>query len=196
MWPIYQGLTCQPTDDPTDECTLGGFPSYVINASNVAQIQLGVNFARALDMRLVVKNTGHDFCGRSLGAGALSIWTNQFKGIKFYKNVRTSSYSGPAMKVGAGVLGVELFEAAEKYGVTAVGGEGLSVGYAGGYLAGGGHSPMSSMYGMAADSVRLRRELTCFRLSNSCRSSASTSLPRTVASSQQTRKRTRTYSGQ
>lgn len=153
MSPVYQGLTCQPSDDPSGKCTLGGFPSYVVDASNVAQIQIAVNFARALNLRLVVKNTGHDFNGRSVGAGALSIWTHRFKGVKFYESYKTSSYSGPAMKVGAGVVGIEVFQAAEKYGVTAVGGEGLSVGFAGGYLAGGGHSPMSTIYGIAADSV-------------------------------------------
>ncbi|KAF9777956.1 hypothetical protein IL306_004300 [Fusarium sp. DS 682] len=60
---------------------------------------------------------------------------------------------GPALKVGAGVIGSELYEAAEKYEVTAVGGEGMSVGYSGGFLAGGGHSPMSPLYGMGADQV-------------------------------------------
>ncbi|KAH7212055.1 hypothetical protein DER44DRAFT_895045 [Fusarium oxysporum] len=55
--------------------------------------------------------------------------------------------------LGAGVIGSELYEAAERYGITAVGGEGMSVGYAGGFLAGGGHSPMSPLYGMGADQV-------------------------------------------
>lgn len=34
-----------------------------------------------------------------------------------------------------------------------VGGEGLTVGYTGGYLQGGGHSPLSSILGMGADHV-------------------------------------------
>lgn len=34
-----------------------------------------------------------------------------------------------------------------------VGGEGLTVGYSGGYLQGGGHSPLSSILGMGADHV-------------------------------------------
>ncbi|KAM5341951.1 hypothetical protein ACJ41O_014982 [Fusarium nematophilum] len=153
MWPLYQGLTCQPSENPTGDCKLGGFPSYVIDARNVAHIQLAINFARTLNLRLVVKNTGHDFNGRSAGAGALSIWTHRFKSIQYLRAYKTSSYSGPALKVGAGVVGAELYEAAEKYGVTAVGGEGLSVGYAGGYLAGGGHSPLSPLYGLGADQI-------------------------------------------
>lgn len=153
MRPIWQGLTCLHTGNFTDRCELGGFPSYVVQATNVAHIQLAVNFARTLNLRLVVKNTGHDFNGRSLGAGALSIWTNKLKSIKFHKEYKTSDYTGPALQVSAGVLSHELYEAADKYGVTAVGGEGYSVGWAGGYLAGGGHSPMSSMYGLGADQI-------------------------------------------
>ncbi|KAM0419046.1 hypothetical protein ACHAPT_011985 [Fusarium lateritium] len=153
MSPLYEGLTCPPGEDPNGECTLGGYPVYSVDAHNVAHIQLAVNFARSNNLRLVIKNTGHDFNGRSAGAGALSIWTHRFKSIEFLKERKTSSYCGPALKVGAGVVGAELYEAAEKYGVTAVGGEGMSVGYAGGYLAGGGHSPMSPHYGMGADQV-------------------------------------------
>ncbi|KAI8293636.1 FAD-linked oxidoreductase ZEB1 [Colletotrichum sp. SAR11_240] len=156
MSPLYQGLTCMPSgvnNISAGTCTVGGYPSYVVKATNVAQIQLAVNFARNLNLRLVVKNTGHDFNGRSSGSGALSVWTHFLKSINFYNNYKTGSYSGPALKVGAGVQGFELYEAAEKYGVTAVGGEGMTVGYAGGYLAGGGHSPMSPKYGIAADSV-------------------------------------------
>ncbi|PKS12974.1 hypothetical protein jhhlp_000315 [Lomentospora prolificans] len=153
MSPLYQGLTCMPTADKTGSCTLGGFPSYVVKASNVAHIQLAVNFARNSNLRLVVKNTGHDFNGRSVGAGALSIWTTEFKSIDYIKKYKTKSYSGPAFKVGAGVIGKELYEAAERYGLTTVGGEGMTVGFAGGYLAGGGHSPMSPMYGMGADQI-------------------------------------------
>jgi len=153
MSPLYQGLTCMPTTNPAGQCSLGGFPSYVVRAGNVAHIQLAINFARNLNLRLVVKNTGHDFNGRSVGAGALSIWTTEFKSIDYLKTYKTKSYSGPALKVGAGVIGIELYQAAEQYGVTAVGGEGMTVGFAGGYLAGGGHSPMSPMYGMGADQI-------------------------------------------
>jgi hypothetical protein len=44
----------------TSECTLGGFPEYAVNVSTAAQVQLAVNFARNLDIRLVIKNTGHE----------------------------------------------------------------------------------------------------------------------------------------
>lgn len=44
----------------TDRCTLGGFPAYAVNISTAAQVQLAVNFARNLNLRLIIKNTGHE----------------------------------------------------------------------------------------------------------------------------------------
>ncbi|KAK4238307.1 hypothetical protein C8A03DRAFT_43908 [Achaetomium macrosporum] len=153
MSPLYQGETCMPQNGNTSTCTLGGFPSYAVRADNVYQIQLAVNFARTIGLRLVIKNTGHDFLGKSCGAGALSIWTHNLKKVKFIKSIKTPSYSGPAMEIGAGIQVGELYAAAKQYGVTAVGGECKGVGVAGGYIAGGGHSPMSTKYGLGSDQV-------------------------------------------
>jgi FAD/FMN-containing dehydrogenase len=151
MQPWYQGNTCIPTTEPSIPCTLGGFPSYVINATGPGDIEAGVNFTREKNIRLVIKNTGHDFAGKSVGAGALSIWTHHLKDIQFIANYDSSSYTGPALKVGSGTQAIELYAAAKQYGVTVVAGEGQTVGAAGGFILGGGHSPLSSIYGMAAD---------------------------------------------
>ncbi|KAL5344380.1 hypothetical protein ACLOAV_010640 [Pseudogymnoascus australis] len=153
MSPLYQGETCMPQSGNTSTCEIGGFPSYSVKATTVSQIQLAVNFARNLNLRLVVHNTGHDFLGKSTGAGALSIWTHNLKSINFIKSYSSPSYRGPAFKLGAGIQVLDLYEAAKKYGVTAVGGECKGVGVTGGYIAGGGHSPISSKYGMGADQV-------------------------------------------
>lgn len=125
MWPIYEGKTCLAGTDPAllpANCTQGGYSLYSVNVSNVAQIQLSVNFARSLNLRLVTKNTGHDYNGRSTGHGALSLWTHHLKDIRFLPDYETRGYTGPAFKLGAGVQGFELYEAAEAHGVTAVAG--------------------------------------------------------------------------
>ncbi|OTA91975.1 hypothetical protein M434DRAFT_388087 [Hypoxylon sp. CO27-5] len=152
---LFQGSTCMP---PTfvpgkSGCTVGGYPAYAVAASNVAQIQLAINFARNLNLRVVIKNTGHDFSAKSVGMGALSIWTHNLKQIQFFRDYRQGYYHGPAFKLGTGVQAFEAYEAARKNGVTIIGGEGRTVGVMGGYLLGGGHSPLSSLYGMAADQV-------------------------------------------
>lgn len=105
-------------------CTIGGYPEYAVSVRNVAQIQLAINYARNLNLRIVIKNTGHDFSAKSVGMGALSLWTHNLKQIQFFKNYRQGSYRGPAFKLGSGVQAFEAYEAARNNNVTIVGGEG------------------------------------------------------------------------
>ncbi|KAJ5502342.1 FAD linked oxidase N-terminal [Penicillium fimorum] len=155
MLPLYEGRSCLPSPfNYTASCTQGAYPTYAVNVSTVAQIQLAVNFARNLNLRLVVKNTGHDFNGKAAGKGALSIWTHHLKDKEYLPNFKAANgYVGPAIKFGSGTQVWEAYEFAKAHGHSVVGGEAVTVGLGGGYTAGGGHSPLSSMYGMAADQV-------------------------------------------
>ncbi|KAF2746115.1 FAD-binding domain-containing protein [Sporormia fimetaria CBS 119925] len=155
MWPIFQGRTCMPpnVNSAGPSCTRGGFPEYAVNVSNVAQIQLAINFARAANIRLVIKNSGHDYLGKSTGAGALSLWMRNLRDIDFLPDYEGPGYSGPALKLAAGVSVREVYEAADRNGVTVPGAISWSVGYAGGMITGGGQNPLSAIYGMAADHV-------------------------------------------
>ena len=58
----YNDDTCYP--DGAQPCSNDGYPAYVIAATSVADIQAGVKFASKTGVRLVVKNTGHDYPGR------------------------------------------------------------------------------------------------------------------------------------
>ncbi|VBB84805.1 Putative FAD binding domain dehydrogenase [Podospora comata] len=139
FFPNFQGRTCLPTSDPrSSNCTHGAFPVYAVNATNVQQIQLAINFARNTNIRLVIKNTGHCYLGKSTGAGALIDGFEQ---------------GGKALKIAPGATVRQVYEAADRNGVSVLGGICESVGYAGGYVAGGGHTPLSGLYGMAADHV-------------------------------------------
>lgn len=62
-------------------------------------------------------------------------------------------YKGPAVKVGAGVQAFEAYSFADKNSVIIVGSDCPTVGLAGGYTQGGGHSILSTQYGLAADNV-------------------------------------------
>jgi hypothetical protein len=122
MWPIFQGRTCMPTNDSsTKTCTLGGYPEYAVKVTNVAQIQLAINFARAANLRLVIKNTGHCYLGKSTGAGALSLWMHNMNKIDYLPDYKGPGYSGPALKLAAGVTVREVYEAADRNGVTVLG---------------------------------------------------------------------------
>ncbi|KAF9876628.1 FAD binding domain protein [Colletotrichum karsti] len=157
-FPLYEGVSCIPPNvaRPGAECTQGGNPSYVVNVTNVAQIQLAVNFARNLNLRLNVKNKGHDFNGKSTGAGALSVWTHHLQDIRYLGPNYThavSGYTGPALKIGSGVTMLDFYEAADKEGLQVVGGIARTIGIGGGYIAGGGNGPLMSAYGTGADQV-------------------------------------------
>lgn len=123
--------------------------------TNVAQIQLAVNFARNNNLRLVVRNTGHDFLGRNTGEGALSIWTHHLRDIEVLHEYEAPGgrYTGPAFRLGAGVMVYEMYETAEREGYTVVAGECRTVGVTGGYFQGGGHSPVTSNFGLGSDQV-------------------------------------------
>lgn len=122
FWPIFEGRTCQPRNDTSEsKCTIGGYPEYAVKVTNVAQVQLAINFARAANLRLVIKNTGHCYLGKSLGAGALSLWMHNLKQIDFLPDYEGPGYSGPALKLAAGVSVREVYEAADRHDVTVLG---------------------------------------------------------------------------
>ncbi|KAI8931222.1 hypothetical protein NX059_011570 [Plenodomus lindquistii] len=156
MSPVAQGMTCAPPSlYDSHGCTRGGFPMYVVNATEPKHVQLAVNFARNSGIRLIVRNTGHDFLGKSGGKDALSIWTHWMKDIEYIEEYvdEELGYSGPAFKAGSGVQAFELYKAANDKGRIVVGGEGETVGIMGGYIQGGGHSPLTGLYGTGADNV-------------------------------------------
>ena len=91
------------------------------------------------------------FMGRSSGASSLSIITRNLKSTNFYPSYKSSHYSGAAVKLGAGLRGFEVLEYAHSLGYRVVGGDCPTVGLVGGYIQGGGHGSLVSLYGMAAD---------------------------------------------
>lgn len=99
---------------------------YVILAKTKEQIKAGIDFAREQNLRLIIRNTGHDFMGRSTGFGSLIINTHSFQDVKFLKKYTgPGDWSGSAAIVGAGVQGRELYRQAfaQKPPVVIVGGE-------------------------------------------------------------------------
>lgn len=78
------------------------------------------------------------------------MWTHYLKDIDFLA-WSDKYYQGQAVKVGAGVEGWEVLEAASAQGLVVVSGECPTVGLAGGYTQGGGHSALSTSFGLSAD---------------------------------------------
>jgi len=69
MLPFWSNSTCYPSNagSCTSDCKQGVVPTYVIKATKVSDIQAGIKFAKKYNLRLIIRNTGHDFMGRSVG---------------------------------------------------------------------------------------------------------------------------------
>lgn len=162
--------SCDPFGPRETPCGIGAYAQYAVNVTKTGHIAAALKFAQDRNIRVTVKNTGHEYVllrleifrvarlinlasylGRSTGYGALAIWTHQLKGGKVIQNYQSDDYTGPALKVGAAIQVEEFYVLANNSGLMAVGGECASVGVAGGYTAGGGQSPLSSFAGLAAD---------------------------------------------
>ncbi|KAK2766506.1 hypothetical protein FQN53_006723 [Emmonsiellopsis sp. PD_33] len=152
MAPFFANGTCDPYHPVSTPCTLGNYVVYAVNVSKPEHISTALRFATKHNIRIVTRNTGHDYQGKSTGAGALGIWLHNLKNIDIH-DYHDAHYSGKAITMGAGVQGFEAYEAADRAGLQVVGGECPTVGMAGGYAQGGGHSALSSRYGLAADQV-------------------------------------------
>lgn len=152
MQAYFATQECDPFGDRAKPCKLGNYVSYSVKATDAGDVVAALEFAKAKNVRVLARNTGHDFLGRSTGAGALAVWTQGLKNITFGQ-WSDKYYTGPSATVGAGVIGYELVQAAAKQGMTVMSGECATVGLAGGFTQGGGHSILSSAFGLAADQV-------------------------------------------
>ncbi|KAJ7037227.1 FAD binding domain protein [Mycena alexandri] len=150
MAPFFANQSCDPFLPESAQCVIGTYIQYAINVTSADDVSAGIQFATKYNIRLVVRNTGHDYNGKSTGSGTLGLWLHHLKGISI-SDWSDSHYTGKAIKLGAGVQGSEAYEAADAAGLQVVGGECPTVGIAGGYTQGGGHSALASKHGLAAD---------------------------------------------
>lgn len=83
---------------------------------------------------------------------------HSFKTITIFENFtaryeQAEYYHGPAVRIGTGLVAYEVFEETKKKGLRVLGGTCPSVSIGGGYTSGGGHSLLSTKYGLSADNV-------------------------------------------
>ncbi|CAE6524284.1 unnamed protein product [Rhizoctonia solani] len=145
--------TCNATSVVSGRtCAQGRVPNYAVHAETAQDIVEYVRFATKHNLRIVVKNTGHDLLGRSSGKGGFAVWTHKMKGMQFN---RTFVPDGCSKEVKEGVVtleaGVQWGEAynfADSMDRIVAGGGASSVGSAGGFPLGGGYSLLSPSLGL------------------------------------------------
>ncbi|KAL8889085.1 MAG: hypothetical protein Q9215_003584 [Flavoplaca cf. flavocitrina] len=145
---------------PPHDCTLGDQPVYTINATEANQVTTGIRFAKRYNLRLVIRDTGHDLLRRSTGYGSLQIWIKYLRtGIVFQQTFSPSgrcsksNWKGSAFQIGGGYTWSDVLEEAASRDVVVVGGGTPSVGCLGGWMQGGGHGPAAHDFGLGADQV-------------------------------------------
>jgi FAD/FMN-containing dehydrogenase len=149
--------SCYRDTGQSSMCSQGDVPVYGVAVQSISDIAAAVNFSAARNLRLVIKNTGHDYLGRSSGGGALSIWTHNMKNISFSSNYEPVGSGGKGVgttvTIGAGVQLAELYAAVGHADQSVVVGLAHTVGAAGGYIQGGGHSPLGPWKGQSTDNA-------------------------------------------
>jgi FAD binding domain len=149
---------CFPWTPRNQTCEQGLVAPISLDARHVKDIQAAVKFASEHDLYLTVKNTGHDHLGRSSGDGSFAIWTHNMKGREWHDKFIPSKAPAdvqdiPAVTLQPGEQWLDVYHDAGAHNVIVAGGAARTVGAAGGYVLGGGHSPFSFYYGLAADNV-------------------------------------------
>ncbi|CAA7268872.1 unnamed protein product [Cyclocybe aegerita] len=160
-------------------CLQGNVPPVGVDARTVGDVQAAVVFARKNNLRLVIKNSGHDYLGRSAGRGGFMLWTHHLKERSFnarfipqgaprsqrktYQGELLAHQSSPCLilfikssgHLGSGVQWGEAYDYVNQQGRFILGGLSLdgTVGAAGGWILGGGHSTFSSTFGFGVDNV-------------------------------------------
>ncbi|KIJ49487.1 hypothetical protein M422DRAFT_160609 [Sphaerobolus stellatus SS14] len=153
MAPFFANRSCDPFTAPDDQCVIGSYVQYSVNVSVPAHVSNTLAFAKKHNIRFVVRNTGHDYLGRSTGTGGLAVWLHYVQDIEWIDRFVSTSYDGPAIKAYAGVSVEQIYKAAAAKNHVVVGGCCRSVGFTGGYIQAGGHSLLTSLLGLAADSA-------------------------------------------
>ncbi|CAD6904284.1 unnamed protein product [Tilletia controversa] len=159
-------------------CKQGRIAPYGVQAQSGADVQAALAFAKAKNIRVVIKNTGHDYLGRSASKDSLMIWTHKLNSMSYSASFTPDSCASAgtfaAATLGAGVLAQDslAFSETNKYSIThgAVG----TVGVAGGFALGGGHGPMGPSAGLAVDNILQLKVVTAdgeFRIANACQNS-------------------------
>ncbi|KAK6068145.1 FAD binding domain-containing protein [Seiridium cupressi] len=119
MSPYWLNDTCSPFSGTS--CKQGNIASYAVEIDGAKTVTAALKFAREKNVRVSIKNTGHDYIGRSNGRGSLALWTHKLKDISVLQ-YHSSYYTGPALKAGAGVQFFEAYKAAAASNLRVLGG--------------------------------------------------------------------------
>jgi FAD/FMN-containing dehydrogenase len=128
---------------------------YAIAAQTTDDVVAGVNFARANNLRLVVKGGGHSYLGGSNAPDSLLIWTRAMNKLVLHDAFVSQGCTGdqspqPAVSVESGAMWIDAYRAVTVAGGRYVQGGGCTTVGVAGLVQGGGFGSWSKKFGTAA----------------------------------------------
>jgi FAD binding domain len=145
------GQIAVPSDSDWDQARLAWNlavdqrPEAVVFAESASDVAATVGFAAANGLKVAAQGTGHGAGPLPPLDGTILLKTERMRGVDVDPEERTA-------RVEAGVLSLELAEAAGEHGLTSLPGSSPDVGVIG-YTLGGGLSWLGRQYGFACNSV-------------------------------------------
>lgn len=153
--------------------------AYAVKARTSADVVAAVNFARAHNLRLVVKGTGHSYLGTSNAPDSFLIWMRAMNQVALHDHFVPQGCAGKvaassAVTAEAGAVWIDLYEAVTtRAGRYVQGGGCTDVGVAG-LIQSGGFGSFSKGFGTAAASLLEAEIVTAdgeVRIANACTNS-------------------------
>jgi hypothetical protein len=130
--------------------------AYVVAAESVADVVAAVTFARAHNLRLVVKGRGHSYLGGSNAPDSLLLWTRHMDGVTVHDAFVPQGSKAPpvpAVSAAAGAMWLHAYQAVTGGAGRYVQGGGCTTVGVAGLVQGGGFGSFSKGFGTAGASL-------------------------------------------
>lgn len=160
------------------ECSRGSISEHYLEVKDASDVIAAFSFSKLTGTPLSIRNSGHDFFGRSTLKGSLALWMRNLNSLSYHEAfvptgcAQDTTYR--AITAGTGATMLEVYQFADEHKVTAIGGFSSSVAWHGGWLLGGGHGLLTPMYGLGVDRVVEIKVVTPdgqLRIANQCQNS-------------------------
>ena len=148
---LLDGDVVAPGESGWDEArlawnlTVDQNPAAVVLAESAADVSATVAFAKALGLRVAPQGTGHGAAAMGDMSDTILLKTERMRGVTIDPEARIA-------RAEAGVIWIEVVEAAAKHGLAALAGSSPDVGVVG-YTLGGGLSWLARKHGIGANQV-------------------------------------------
>lgn len=120
-------------------------PKLLVRCTSTADVQAAVRTAREQGLPLTVRGGGHDWAGRAVADGGLTVDLTPMRQVDVDPATAVATVAG-------GATAADVAAVAHRAGLVAVTGTAGSVGMVG-LTTGGGYGPLSGRFGLAADNL-------------------------------------------